>query len=78
MEIYQATRLAQQIYPERVQAASEGPRCPFDEDEGTDRRPAAMRKAAAGWRNRLGRIANRRAQALGVEPPARPGRAVGA
>ena len=63
MELYQAARLAQQIYPERVRAASDGPRYAGDEYQGTNRQPAAVREAAAGWRNRLGRIANRRALA---------------
>ncbi len=61
MEIYQAARLAQQIYPERVQA-SERPIYPYEEYQGTGRRPA-VRRAMAGWRDLLGRVANRRALA---------------
>ena len=77
MDFHSATRLAQQVYAERIQAASASPVSPHQEYQGKDRRPAAG-KISAGWLGLLGRIANRRAQALGVEPPARPGRAVGA
>ncbi len=75
MDFHSATRLAQQVYAERIQAASASPMSLHQEYQGQDRRPAG--KIMAGWRGLLGRIANRRAQALGVEPPARPGRPVG-
>ena len=61
MDVYSATRLGQQIHAERVQA-SERPIYPYEEYQGAGRRPAA-RQATAGWRDLLGRVANRRAPA---------------
>ena len=76
MDFHSATRLAQQVYAERIDAARARPVSPHQEYQGKDHRPATG-KMIAGWRGVLGRIAKRRAQALGVEPSTRPGRPVG-
>ena len=60
MDFHSAARLAQQVYPERVQEASERPVYPHEEYQGTDHRPA-MRTVTAGWHDLLGRLARRRA-----------------
>ncbi len=77
MDAYFVARLAQRVYAERIQAASARPGSPYQEYQAKDHRPAAG-KISVGWRGLLGRIASRRAEALGVEPPARRGRPVGA
>jgi hypothetical protein len=76
MDAYSVARLSQQVYAERVQAASEPPIYPHQEYQGRGHGPVAGR-ATAGWRTLLGRIATRRAEGLGAEPPTRPGRALG-
>ncbi len=55
--IYSASRLAQQIYDERVQAASERPLYAWEKDQGADRRRARpANRMATGWPGLLTRI----------------------
>jgi len=62
VDIFSTARLAQQVYPERVQTASEPPVYPHEQYQGMTERPA-VGKTTAGWRDLLSRIGSGRALA---------------